>query len=70
MICYKRFFKTLKRKGISQYDLEYHYHISKGTMDKLRNNKNITLLTLECLCQCINCEPYEIFEFIKEEKQL
>lgn len=67
MISYKPFFETIKRKGISQYCLENEYNISKGTLDSLRQNKNITLYTVEILCDKLNCEPWDIFEIIKEK---
>ena len=67
MIYYRPFFETIKRKGISQYSLENEYNISKGTLDSLRQNKNITLYTVENLCDKLNCEPLDIFELIKEK---
>ena len=67
MISYRPFFETIKRKGISQYSLENEYNISKGTLDSLRQNKNITLSTVENLCDKLNCEPWDIFELIKEK---
>lgn len=67
MISYKPFFETIKKKGISQYSLESEYNISKGTLDSLRQNKNITLFTVENLCSMLNCEPWDIFEIIKEK---
>ena len=67
MISYRPFFETIKRKGISQYSLENEYNISKGTLDSLRQNKNITLCTVENLCDKLNCEPWDIFELIKEK---
>ncbi|WP_455682663.1 helix-turn-helix domain-containing protein [Thomasclavelia sp.] len=67
MISYKPFFETIKKKGISQYSLESEYNISKGTLDSLRQNKNITLFTVENLCNMLNCEPWDIFEIIKEK---
>lgn len=67
MISYKPFFKMIERKGITQYDLENRYLISKGTMDSLRNNRNITLLTLESICEMLECGPLDVFEFVKEE---
>ena len=67
MISYRPLFETIKRKGISQYSLENEYNISKGTLDSLRQNKNITLYTVENLCDKLNCEPWDIFELIKEK---
>lgn len=67
MISYKPFFTTIKKKGITQYQLESEYNISKGTLDSLRQNKNITLLTLEHLCDLLNCDPQDVFEFVKKQ---
>lgn len=67
MISYKPFFEMIKKKGISQYQLENEYNISKGTLDSLRQNKNITLFTIENLCNLLNCEPWDIFVIIKEK---
>lgn len=67
MISYKPFFEMIKKKSISQYQLENEYNISKGTLDSLRQNKNVTLCTIENLCNLLNCEAWDIFEIIKEK---
>lgn len=66
MISYKPFFATLKRKGITQYSLQEN-GVSRGTLDSLKNNRNITLLTVESLCKLLECEPIDIYEFIDDE---
>ncbi len=66
MISYKPFFKTLEKKGITQYQLEDNDLLSKGTLDNLRHNRSITLSTLEYICCLIECEPLDVFEFIKD----
>ena len=68
MISYKPFFETLKRKGITQYKLETEYGISKGTVDNLRHNRSITLYTVEELCKILECNPWDIFELVGENK--
>lgn len=64
MISYDPFFKTLKEKNISQYKLIYTYGFSKGTLDALKNNRSITLNTLEDICKLLNCKPDQVFKFI------
>ena len=39
------------------------------TLDGLKKGKNITLLTVEKLCNIIGCTPNDIVEFIPEEKK-
>ena len=56
---------TMKKKEISQYRL-LKSGIDNKTLDSLKKNKNITLLTLEKLCCILDCLPNDIVEFIEE----
>lgn len=56
----------MEEKGISQYFL-LKSGIDNKTLDSLKKNKNITLLTVEKLCNILDCRPNDIVEFIKEE---
>ena len=67
MISYKPLWKTLKDKNISQYYL-LKVGIDNKTLDSLKKGNNITLLTLEKLCNIISCKPDDIFEFVNKEK--
>lgn len=62
MISYNPLWETMKKKEISQYYL-LKSGIDNKTLDSLKKNKNITLLTLEKLCSALNCTPNEIVEF-------
>lgn len=62
MISYEPLWATMKRKGISQYSL-LKSGIDNKTLDSLKKNKNITLLTVEKLCNIIKCTPNDIVEF-------
>lgn len=59
----------MKRKGISQYVL-INNGIDKHTLDNLRKNQNITVLTLEKLCNILNCTPNDVILFKKEHHKL
>jgi DNA-binding Xre family transcriptional regulator len=55
---------TMKQKKISQYYL-LKQGIDNKTLDSLKKNKNITLNTLEKLCQILDCEDLnKIVKFI------
>ena len=56
----------MKQKDISQY-LLLKSGIDNKTLDSLKKNKNITLLTVEKLCNIIECTPNDIVEFIKTD---
>lgn len=62
MIDYSPLWITLKQKEITQYQL-IKGGLDNKTLDKLKKNGNITLLTLEKLCCLLNCSPNEIVEF-------
>ena len=62
MIDYSPLWETMKNKGVSQYYLLNH-GIDNKTLDSLKKNKNITMLTLEKLCTIIGCTPNDIVEF-------
>lgn len=64
MIDYSPLWETMKQKGITQYVL-IQAGIDRRTLDWLKKNKNITMLTLEKLCNVLDCTPDDIVRFIK-----
>lgn len=38
--------------------------VDNKTLDSLKKGKNITLLTVEKLCQILNCTPNDIVKFV------
>ena len=63
MISYELLWKTMKKKKISQYYL-LKSGIETKTLDTLKKNKNVTLLTVEKLCNILNFTPNEVVEFV------
>lgn len=63
MIDYSLLWQTMEQKGITQYRL-IKSGIDNKTLDALKKNKNITMLTLENLCRIIDCTPNDIVRFI------
>ncbi|MBR3251257.1 MAG: helix-turn-helix transcriptional regulator [Erysipelotrichaceae bacterium] len=68
MISYEPLWKTMKKKNVSQYKL-LKSGIDTKTLDAIRKGHNITLLTLEKLCNIIGCTPNDIVKFVDEEKK-
>lgn len=68
MIDYSPLWETMKKRHISQYAL-INKGIDKHTLDQLRKNQNITILTVEKLCNILNCTPNDVLAF-KDEKDL
>lgn len=62
IISYRPLWETMQQKGITQYYL-LKSGIDNKTLDNLKKGKNVTLLTIEKLCNIIGCSPNDIFEF-------
>ena len=65
IISFNPLWATMKKKEVSQYNL-LKSGVDNKTLDSLKKNKNITLLTLEKLCRILDCLPNDIVEFIEE----
>ena len=63
MIDYSPLWKTMAQKGVSQYRL-IKSGIDNKTLDSLKKNNNITLLTLEKLCRILDCSPNDVVQFL------
>ena len=53
---------TMEQKNISQYKL-LKSGIDNRTLDSLKKGKNITMLTLNKLCNILECTPNDIVSF-------
>ena len=60
---YSPLWETMQRRGISQYYLLKN-GIDNKTLDALKKNKNITMVTLEKLCRIIACSPNDVVRFL------
>ncbi|MBO5115397.1 MAG: helix-turn-helix domain-containing protein [Peptococcaceae bacterium] len=65
MIDYSPLWQTMKEKEITQYYLLQN-GVDNKTLDSLKKNKNITLLTLEKLCTLLDCTPNDVVRFTQE----
>ena len=62
IIDYSPLWQTMQDKNITQYQL-LKAGIDNKTLDSLKKNKNITLLTVEKLCKILDCQPNDIVQF-------
>lgn len=62
MFDYSPLWETMKRKQVTQYTL-LQQGIDNKTLDSLKKNKNITILTLEKLCRIVGCSPNDVVRF-------
>ena len=64
MLDYTPMWETMNRKGITQYRL-LKSGIDNKTLDTIKKGNNITLLTLEKICNILDCTPNDVIRFIK-----
>lgn len=62
LIDYSPLWVTMEQKNISQYKL-LKSGIDNRTLDSLKKGKNITMLTLNKLCNILECTPNDIVSF-------
>lgn len=63
MFDYSPLWETMQNRGVSQYQL-LKAGIDNKTLDSLKKNKNITMVTLERLCRIIDCSPNDVVRFL------
>ena len=63
MFDYIPLWETMQNRGVSQYQL-LKAGIDNKTLDSLKKNKNITMVTLEKLCRIIDCSPNDVVRFL------
>lgn len=65
VIDFSPLWKTMEQKGVTQYQL-IKSGIDNKTLDTLKKNKNITLLTLQKLCRILGCTPNDVVQFTED----
>ncbi len=68
MITFDPFWRTLKEKNISVYELLQKRNFSHGTYDSIKKNRNVTLNTINQLCQILDCKVEDIIEYKNDEE--
>ena len=66
MISYDPLYQTMKKKGLSTYKLVNDYGLSRSLLDRLKHNKPISTVTLNDLCNILDCRVEDIMIFIKD----
>ena len=67
MIKYDRLWETMKRCGVTQYDLYTPHNINRSQLDRLRKNRNVEVNTIDRLCNILRCRVEDIMEHIPDD---
>ena len=57
---------ALKEKGITTYQIRKEKLLSESTVQKLRAGIGVSWENIETLCRLLDCQPYDLIEYIKE----
>lgn len=69
MISYSPLWETMRRKNVTTYTLIHEYKFSKGTLDSLKHDRNITTATLNDICKMLNCKVEEVMVYIPDDDE-
>ena len=68
MISYAPFYKTLKEKKMTTYQLIRDFGVSRSLLDRLKHNKPISTVTLDDLCRFLSCKVEDILLYQPDEE--
>lgn len=68
VMSFEPLWETMKRKNISTYKLLHEFGFSHGTYDSLKHNRNVTLQTIDQLCQILHCRVEDIVKYVDENE--
>ena len=60
---YTPLWKTMREREITQYAMLQDKVLDNHTLDRLKKNMNITLITLERICKYLDCTPNDVIKF-------
>ena len=69
MIRYDRLWETMRKRGITQYDLYTHHNVNRSQLDRLRKNLNVETNTIDRLCNILGCRVEDIMEHFPDQNK-
>ena len=70
MISYEPLFKTMQKKGITEYNLIYKQGMSANTIHRIKKGLPFTTETLDTLCFILDCGVSDILQHDKTKWKL
>lgn len=67
MINYHKLWRTMERRGVTQYALIKKYGISPGQITRLKRNESVSTHTIDMFCTILNCRVEDIMEYVPPE---
>lgn len=66
MITYDKLWKTMKKKGVTTYQLREHCGIDSKTIRRLKANENIEMKTINKICSALNCKIEDVAQYVED----
>jgi putative transcriptional regulator len=70
MISYDPLWTTMEKRGVTKYQLIYHWGISSNTLRRIGHGEAISSHTLNELCLILDCSVQDILQFNASEEEL
>ncbi len=64
MISYEPLWETMRKKNITTYTLIKDFNFSRGTLDSLKHNRNISTATLDDICRMLDCRVEDVLLYV------
>lgn len=55
-ISYDPLWKTMRKRGMTTYELTMKHKFNKGTLYRIQRGKNVNIATIAELCEILNCQ--------------
>ena len=68
MISFDNLWKTMKKRGITQYALIKTYNISPAQIKRLKRNESVSTHTIEVFCKILECNVEDVMTYIEDDK--
>ena len=69
MIKFDPLWKTMEKRGITQYDLYTHHNVNRSQINRLRQNQNVEVNTIDKLCNILKCNVEDIMVHIPDDNK-
>jgi len=66
LITFTPLWKTMQEKGVTTYTLRVKHTMSHATVQRLQRNQPVSTITLNRLCEILDCPLSDIAEHVKD----
>jgi len=67
MISYAPLYRTLRSKGITEYQLIFKHGFSANILHRMKHGEAISTKTLDALCFILKCSVADVLEYVEDQ---